>query len=234
VGEAVRVLSLFSGVGGLELGLEWAGMRTVGQCEIDPACQFWLEEHWPGMPRWADVREVNIDSVVSLCHNPATEERDAMVAKAKCYDEAVKMYVAGLSIGDVAKFYGITRQAMWKILKRRGCEFRPQLRHGEENHFYRGTEADDRAQGVAEKAIKRGILIPQPCEVCGKTGTKSDGANIIEAHHDDYNKPLDVRWLCQSHHHEWHKTNKAIPRKEVPHEDAPTTDAVDVVVGGPP
>ena len=39
-GPAVRVLSLFSGVGGLELGLEWAGFQTVGQCEIDPACRF--------------------------------------------------------------------------------------------------------------------------------------------------------------------------------------------------
>jgi len=63
----MRVLSLFSGVGGLDLGLEWAGMQTVGQCEIDPACRFWLEQHWPGLQRWSDVREVTGDAVEAAC-----------------------------------------------------------------------------------------------------------------------------------------------------------------------
>ena len=63
----MRVLSLFSGIGGLDLGLEWAGMRTVGQCEIDPACRFWLEQHWPGLQRWSDVREVTGDAVEAAC-----------------------------------------------------------------------------------------------------------------------------------------------------------------------
>lgn len=41
-------------------------------------------------------------------------------------------------------------------------------------------------------AIRLGILVCRPCEVCGKTK--------VEAHHDDYDKPLDVRWLCKDHH----------------------------------
>ena len=51
---------------------------------------------------------------------------------------------------------------------------------------------------ITNKYIKMGILVRQSCEVC-KSDKKAD------AHHDDYNKPLEVRWLCRKHHNEHHR-----------------------------
>ena len=128
----------------------------------------------------------------------------------KDYDGAVKMYNSGLSIQDCADYYGITRQAMWAILKRRQVAMRPQSRSGSNNHFHRGgARQDSRASNLTMKAISKGTLIPEPCEICGVTERCKDGRNKIHAHHDDYSKPLEVRWLCKSHHHEWHKNNTA-------------------------
>lgn len=49
-------LSLFSGIGGLDLAAEWAGFRTVGQCEWADYPTKVLEKHWPDVPRWRDIR----------------------------------------------------------------------------------------------------------------------------------------------------------------------------------
>jgi hypothetical protein len=54
-----------------------------------------------------------------------------------------------------------------------------------------------RAHSAVNNAIRDGRLIRLPCEVCGEVKS--------QAHHTDYRKFLDVKWLCFKHHREAHK-----------------------------
>lgn len=85
--------------------------------------------------------------------------------------------------------------------KQREYRQRPEV---QKRKYYLNQAPNPRHQKEAGNAVKRaiynGILIPQPCEVCGD--------QRVDAHHDDYSEPLNVRWLCRIHHIEHHKSQK--------------------------
>ena len=56
-------VSLFSGVGGIDLAAEWAGFETILQVEIDSYCRRVLEKHWPDVKRIEDIRDVTGNSI---------------------------------------------------------------------------------------------------------------------------------------------------------------------------
>ena len=55
----MKVLDLFSGIGGFSLGLERAGMETIAFCEFDKHAQKVLKKHWPDIPIYEDVRTLD-------------------------------------------------------------------------------------------------------------------------------------------------------------------------------
>ena len=64
------------------------------------------------------------------------------------------------------------------------------------NRWARRNPHKVRAQNKARTAVIKGKIAKLPCEVCGSAS--------VQGHHDDYDRPLDVRWLCTKHHAEHH------------------------------
>lgn len=62
--------------------------------------------------------------------------------------------------------------------------------------YHKKHEKKRKAHNKVNNAIRYGKLSKGPCEVCG--------AEKVVGHHDDYDRPLCVRWLCERHHKEWH------------------------------
>jgi DNA (cytosine-5)-methyltransferase 1 len=96
----MKVLSLFSGVGGFDLGLENAGMETVFQCEWDKHCRTILDRHWPTVPKWDDVSTLTGEHI--LAHAPVI---DVVAWGSPCQDLSVAGKRAGLEGGRSGLFY---------------------------------------------------------------------------------------------------------------------------------
>jgi DNA (cytosine-5)-methyltransferase 1 len=109
----LRVLDLFSGIGGFSLGLERAGMQTVAFCEINPFCRRVLAKHWPEVPIYEDVRTLSADRL----------KRDAV---------AVDLVCGGFPCQDISnagKRVGLSgnRSGLWGEFLRLAGEIRPRF-----------------------------------------------------------------------------------------------------------
>jgi len=105
----MRFGSLFAGIGGIDLGLECAGMKCAWQVEINPYCQRVLEKHWPEVKRYEDIKEcgaANLDPVDLICGG------------FPCQD----ISYAGKGAGITGK-----RSGLWKEFYRVICELRPRF-----------------------------------------------------------------------------------------------------------
>ena len=96
----MKVLSLFSGVGGFDMGLENAGMETVFQCEWDKHANSILHKHWPDVPKWDDVSTLTGRHI--LAHAPVI---DVVAWGSPCQDLSVAGKRAGLEGGRSNLFH---------------------------------------------------------------------------------------------------------------------------------
>lgn len=237
----MRALSLFTGYGGIDLALNDYISEVIAYVEIEEYPQKIIAYRMADgslkrAPIWNDVKTLNKKTLSELI--TFSERGEILSGKLKKLTEdqvkySIEEYGRGASLADLAHVLGVSRQSMHDLLKRR-IKLRDNKRFGEENHFYRGGSFSDlKAQKLMEDAIDKGILInPKVCSSCNYMGDFSDGRTAIQGHHDDYNKPLDVRWLCQKCHHEWHKTNTAIPKRGGPTETH--AENIDIIYGGFP
>lgn len=108
----MNTLDLFSGIGGFSLGLERAGFKTVAFCEIDPWCRRVLAKHWPGVPIYDDVR--NLDA--ARLRADGIERIDAICGGFPCQDISLAGKGAGLE-GE--------RSGLWREYSRLLGELRP-------------------------------------------------------------------------------------------------------------
>lgn len=99
--------SLFSGIGGLDLGLERSGMQCAWQVEINEYATKVLAKHWPDVRRYRDVREVG-------AHN--LEPVDLVCGGFPCQDISLEGFGAGID-GE--------RSGLWREFYRIICELRP-------------------------------------------------------------------------------------------------------------
>jgi len=109
----LKVLDLFSGIGGFSLGLErTSGFETVAFCEIDPFCRRVLAKHWPKVPIHDDIRTLNADWLAEMGAWP-----DVICGGFPCQDLSYAGKGAGLA-GE--------RSGLWREYARLIGEIRPQ------------------------------------------------------------------------------------------------------------
>lgn len=110
----LRVLSLFAGIGGFDLGLErTGGFQTVAFCEINEFCQRVLAKHWPKVPCYEDVCALTADTLARDGIGV-----DVIVGGFPCQDISTAGKQAGIKDG--------TRSGLWSELARLIGELRPQ------------------------------------------------------------------------------------------------------------
>lgn len=110
--STLKVLDIFSGIGGFSLGLEHAGMETEAFCEIEPFCQGILEKHWPKTRIFTDIKILNKE----LLLRSGITRINVIAGGFPCQD---------ISCAGKQRGIGGSRSGLWKEYKRLINELRP-------------------------------------------------------------------------------------------------------------
>lgn len=210
---SARIGSLFSGYGGLDLAAAQLFDATVAwHVEYDTAPSKILAHHYPDVPNLGDISLIDWEILVS--RKPDLDTTLAM------YD----LYCQGLSLAEVAKRMGVSRQTVYTRFKRRSLDMRPRkaaLPHVDYNGrkytlgvngYYRATEGD---RELLHRAIYAREVGPIPT-----------GWDIHHIDHDKtHNEIGNFQCLSKEDHARLHAAEEVMPHDSF---------SVDVLTGGYP
>lgn len=210
----MRIGSLFSGYGGLDMAVEqvFPSARPAWFCEWDDAPSRILAHHWPDVPNLSDVTLIDWEELVSC--KPDIEGTMRM------YD----LYCQGLSLAQVAKKHGVSRQTVYTRFKRRGLDMRsrpaakPHIDYNGRrytlgvNGYYRATEGD---RAYLHRAVWEDEVGPIP-----------DGWDVHHVDHDKTNNArTNLHCLSKADHTRLHAAEEVMPNDSF---------SVDILTGGYP
>ena len=170
----MKVLDLFSGIGGFSLGLEWAGMSTKAMCEKDPYCRKVLSKHWPGLKIHEDIRDLD----------------------GKEYANSIDVVAGGFpcqpfSLASTKRLGAKDDRALWPEMLRVICEVQPAWVIGENVSGIINMELDNVLSDLENEGYATQTFVIPACAVDAKH--RRDRCFIIANSHSNVirNKP---RW----------------------------------------
>lgn len=147
----MRALSLFSGIGGLDLAAEACGIETTAFCEIEDFPVSILKKRWPDIPIYDDVRKIKGSEIIERLGTV-----DVVHGGFPCQDLSVAWKRAGLVCGG-----GYTRSGLWYEMLRIISELRPRFVVGENVRGAISLALDEVQRGLEEENYEvRTFLIP--------------------------------------------------------------------------
>ena len=166
-----------------------------------------------GLPPWGSGRSPNCYDCGSLkenskvgycnsCHRK--RDRDWRIKTGRSLKNRTGKCQCGNEMASYSNCYCVECASNWRRnYLNTHPKVRDKLNRSARERYYGSSEEQFRVyvRGLTNRALKMGYIVKSPCEICNETLN-------VEAHHDDYMKPLDVRWLCKKHHAEHHKNTK--------------------------
>lgn len=193
----MRIASLFSGAGGLDLGLERAGHETILQCEIDPAARRVLEIRFPGRAIAIDVRD--------LARMP--QDADVVAAGFPCQDLSQAGACAGIAGARSGLFFEVVRlvaasRPPWVLLENvpnalllgRGAAWAAVVEALEElGYAWAYRVVDSRAFGVAHRRRRVFLLASRDCDPSGAIAAGDEPA-VRDTREPDWTAACGFYW----------------------------------------